>query len=225
MLEAYFSLLIKAIELITGERTRLKNQKEGCKELYKLYLLLDKILEDSLNVRRELSDTLREDRHREHVYRSLDSLLRSTGEFTGLLSDLGHSIGIYDESLAEHLANLLGFKYSLIVYLCSHSSLIKEEERKKLLLKVSVNLEKLYSMPYSPSGFFYSPSLGVLYYYSEQQPPEMSALIEKEYIPFDDKRRVAKLLQSADGNIEQLRSSQQHLANFIKKNCRYGDLF
>lgn len=211
MLEDYFSLLIKAIELIAGTRTHLKNRKEGCKGLYRLYLILDEILDESLDMRRELSDTLREDRHIEHVYTCLDHISNLTGRFAGQLFEVRHPIGIFDESLVEDLTNLLGSKCLLLLCLCSYSSFIKKEEKKKFLLKIRFNLEKLRSLPIPPP---------ILKEFSES-----SLLVEKEYIPFDDKESIEKILQSVDKNIKQLRGSQQHLADFIKENCTYNGLF
>jgi len=149
MLESYFSLLIETINMIIGARTHLQN-KNGCKKLFLLYQSLDRILKSSLDVRRELAGSLTEDRHREQIYLSLKKLSECTHDFTKKLHELRYDIEIFDFSLARDLAILLGFKYFLLHYVCSHSKLVKPSDKQKILLRINIDAEKIRSNRHYP---------------------------------------------------------------------------
>jgi hypothetical protein len=216
--------------MIIGARTHLQNQKDGCKQLLELYKSLNIIFEDSVALEREMSKIISEERNYKRVYLGLKALSDHTHDFTAKLHKIRYEMEIFDLSLIRDIGKFLGFKYFLLHYACSHTNLVSDKDKKKILVSIKIDEKKIRELkgyPLLEGYFFYCPITGCYleppkgHQRREDEPVD---LVKNEYIPFDDKIKVEEILIGFRQNIEQLRTALERLAAYIKDNCKYSEL-
>ena len=144
------------------------------------------------------------------------------------MQEISNGLGIFDELLRRKLHEILGIKYSLLRILCPDST--------KINLKF--NIKKFSSSSKYKQHYYYNyeelSELSSLMGLSLAELKDSSMTIDKlekdnivrrEHIQLENFEERKKILVQTDRNITKLRNAQKVLADFIRINCKYEDIF
>jgi hypothetical protein len=194
--------IVKAI--IEPGLKRAGGARAGCKELFALYVAIDRIAMTSRVFLDILAKEQDPDRLRHLVAQHL-VLRQEFAKFAWSAEECGDQLSIYNRELARAVRQLVGMKHMRLDF---WNAVFKAASQQ---IETSRNLAKFNLEQFRHSSFFYHRA---------------GQMTEQEgSISLDDPAAVREAVSIGLHGISALESTASELAEFIKSNCEFADLF